>query len=590
MSRWGLILVVALLAATAGQISAGIVGSSATFDEPNHIARGAAIILTGDWRLSVAHPPLANILSGLPAVFSRALVVDSAVFGEAWDAAEIWDFAHHLFWVASPDPQRVIVLGRLPILALSLVLAVLAFAWASRLYGRRAGYLALALVAFEPNLLAHGGLATTDMAVTLFCALAFFALWRLMVRPTLGRLALAGVTFGALQVAKFSALVLLPAYALLLLIGPAVVRRETEPPPPRWPRALWVAVVRMVAIGAVGFVTIWAVYGFRTQPVLRHQPRHRMIERLVKSPAQQRRVVAILERTPLPARQYFVGLANAFGHQSGGHPAFLMGRSSERGWWHYFLVAIAIKTPIPLLIMIAWAAVISRRRWRGDEWFLIIPVAVILLSTVKWHINIGLRHILPIYPLLIIFAAKVWAEDGEGSRLPRGRRWGSSVLLGWLAAEAVFIFPQHLAYFNEFVGGPARGHRYLVDSNLDWGQDLIRLRREMERRQIEEVKLSYFGSALPERYGIEYKPLTGVSYSAQAALLPPEKWQQGCRPTDGWIAISATCLENVGGYLDRGLDFDWLKSHRPVAPAGYSILIYHIKPRKETASCRSDNR
>jgi len=337
-------------------------------------------------------------------------------------------------------------------------------------------------------------------------------------------------------------------------------------------------------------VTIWAMYGFRTQPVLQHQPRHRLIEKIIKNPVQRERVVAILERTPLPARQYFVGLANALGHQRGGHPAFLMGQSSERGWWHYFFVAIAIKTPIPLLILIAWAALLSRRWRRGDEWFLIIPVAVILLSTIQWHINIGLRHILPIYPLLIIFASKVWATPDGRPLLPRRRVWAASLLLAWFVGEAAFIFPQHLAYFNEFVGGPARGHRYLVDSNLDWGQDLIRLRREMERRNIDRVKLSYFGSALPERYGIDYQPLTGVSYSEQAALLPPEKWHQGCRPTDGWIAISATCLENIGGYLDDpALNFDWLKSHQPAGRAGYSILIYHIEPREDAALCHSDS-
>lgn len=588
MRRWAVLLALALMAAMAGQIAAGIVSNSATFDEANHIARGIAILVTNDWRLSVAHPPLANVMSGLAVMLSDVplLPLESA----AWRSAEIWDFAHRWLWIDAPDPQRLIVLGRLPILLLSLILALFAFLWASRLYGRPAAYLALALCAFEPNLLAHGGLATTDMAVTLFAALAMFQVWRLMSRPTLANLALAGITFGLMQVSKFSALVLVPAYALLLLIGPHVVTREGGAPRPRWPRALWTAIVRFAAIAAVAGVTIWAVYGFRVQPVLHHQPRHRLIERIIENPQQRERVVVILERTPLPARQYFVGLANAFSHQRGGHPAFLMGRSSERGWWHYFFVAIAIKTPIPLLILITWAVVISRRRRRGDEWFLIIPVAIILLSTVKWHINIGLRHILPIYPLLIIFASKVWATPDGQAALPRSRWWAVSLLLAWSVGEAVFIFPQHLAYFNEFMGGPARGQRYLVDSNLDWGQDLIRLRHEMERRNIDRVKLSYFGSALPERYGIEYEPLTGVSYSRQAALLPPEKWEQGCRPTDGWIAISATCLENIGGYLGSGLDFDWLKSYHPVGRAGHSILIYHIKPREDAACCPSDRR
>jgi hypothetical protein len=288
-----------------------------------------------------------------------------------------------------------------------------------------------------------------------------------------------------------------------------------------------------------------------------------------------------LARLPVPARQYLRGLMTVRGHEDKGHRAFLMGQRSSRGWWYYFLVVGAIKTPIPLLLLALAAAVVSLRRRERDEWFLLVPVAMWLLAASLSHLNIGLRHLLPIFPFLIVFASKVAAPGAVASRRP-WTRTAAGVALGlamiWQAVGTLRIAPQYLAYFNESIGGPAHGYKYVVDSNLDWGQDLGRLARWWEAEGRPPIHLSYYGSADPARYEIEYQPLPTVAFWDCAELLPEAHWAEASRPRSGWIVISATCLQNIGSYLGEDVNFDWLRAYDPVARVGHSILVYKIPP------------
>jgi hypothetical protein len=148
----------------------------------------------------------------------------------------------------------------------------------------------------------------------------------------------------------------------------------------------------------------------------------------------------------------------------------------------------------------------------------------------------------------------------------------------WQAVGTLRIAPQYLAYFNESIGGPAHGYKYVVDSNLDWGQDLGRLARWWEAEGRPPIHLSYYGSADPARYEIEYQPLPTVAFWDCAELLPEAHWAEASRPRSGWIVISATCLQNIGSYLGEDVNFDWLRAYDPVARVGHSILVYKIPP------------
>jgi hypothetical protein len=252
--------------------------------------------------------------------------------------------------------------------------------------------------------------------------------------------------------------------------------------------------------------------------------------------------------------------------------AFLMGERSEDGWWYYFPVTLALKTPVPLLVLLAVAVAlaVSGRLRSAHDGVLWLPVGVYLAVAMARSLNIGHRHLLPLYPFFFILAARavewLWLAPRPGAARSAGRAI-AVVLLAWYAAGTLRVHPHYLAYFNELAGGPDQGYRYLVDSNLDWGQDLPGLKAYLDRTGIETVKLSYFGTAEPAYYGIRGERLPGHPLAETTA--------RTVRPGEV-IAVSATNLQGV--YLDADPDAERLmrklRRLQPLAVIGHSIFVY----------------
>ncbi len=529
-------VVVLALVALAAQCYWSARTSSGTSDEPEHIVSGLVALRTGDFRMNAAHPPLMEVFCGAAAALADPppLPTDS----EAWRGAQQIRYANEYLWrgPAAERAVRMIFLARLPVIAVSLALACLVFLWARRLYGWLAASLAIVLYCLEPNILGHSSLATNDLAVTAGWAVCVFAYWRYLCSPSLPKIALVGVALGVAMLSKFSGALLLLVLPLLAGLHWSMFRRLSP----------WRLAGGLAAIIVISCLVIWAGYGFGLQPVSR-------------APGALR----------LPAGQYLAGMTYQVGHLQRGQPvAYLFGNVSTSGWWYYFPVAFLVKTSLPLLVLLGLA--IWRGKMRKDEWFLLVPVAVMLAAAVVQNLNYGLRHLLPIYPFLIIFAARLLAPPWAD----RHRRWipmAAAVLAVWVAAEAGLYAPQYLAYFNELTGGPAGGGRVLADSNLDWGQDLPRL-AAWQRHHPEATPLyfSYFGTSDPARYGVRAEPLLGLSPNYPLQSMGPDWAQESTTPRTGWIAISENCLRLVPWYY-------WLRDYRPVDHAGYSILIYHIE-------------
>ena len=212
----------------------------------------------------------------------------------------------------------------------------------------------------------------------------------------------------------------------------------------------------------------------------------------------------------------------------------------------------------------------SARAQKGawiDEAFLLIPATFVLGFFSMNHQSIGLRYVLPIYPFLFVIAsevARVAADRTSYTRLP------AAVLVSWLVVASWSIHPHYLAYFNELIGGPSNGYKYLVDSNLDWGQDLKGLKRFMQANAIHEIALSYFGTDSPARYGIQYRRLPSMILTDPNAGRPSPAPQAKSE----WVAISATNLQGV--YFEDESLFEPFARRRPVATIGYSIFVYHL--------------
>jgi hypothetical protein len=254
-----------------------------------------------------------------------------------------------------------------------------------------------------------------------------------------------------------------------------------------------------------------------------------------------------------------LGVGYFAAYERGGHEAYLLGMHSQQGWWYYFPLAFFFKTPVATLLAIALAIGLSlrtrRRRFPFPIWCMAVPLLIYLPLCLLTHINTGLRHLLPAYPFLFVLISAALLRLEWRLRNPA---LGLLALL--LVAESLSIHPHYTAFFNRLVGGPSSGPRYLADSNLDWGQDLKKLKSYLDQHAIPKVCLAYFGTADWGYYGIVSEP-----------LLDPQRAAPDCV-----LAVSATSLVDL--YVPKGT-FAWLRQQRPTARVGYSIYVYDLRPR-----------
>ncbi|RME31892.1 MAG: phospholipid carrier-dependent glycosyltransferase [Thermoflexia bacterium] len=536
-----LLLVSLLTGALFAQLSAHTRSSSITFDEGPHIAAGYAYLRTGDLRLQPVHihPPLANVLAAAPLLLQPDLPDPRRIDG--WEIASLSAVTDAVVW-QYPHPARLALATRLPIIGMTLLLAAVVGRWAADLWGPRGGLLALALLALDPNIVAHGSLVTTDMAVTLWGTAALFLAARALRRPRRGYAVGAGVALGLALASKVSALSLIPALLALALLAPVPLRQRLA------------ATLGGLALAAL---TLWAVYGFEV-----------------------RSVPGI--PFPLPAATHLEIYRSLQSHYRLGHPAFLLGQNRDHGWWYYFPVAFALKTPLPT-VLLALAALVGKpsphkspngqtfvsfvpfvvlRRWAPLTVFPLVYLASASFSTV----NIGYRHLLPVLPFLYILAGRVVRNTEYGVRIPYSVL--RIPLLLWLALGTLGVAPNYLAFFNELAGGPAGGYRYLVDSNLDWGQNLWQLRDWMRQNGVERVYYAHYSPARPEVYGV---PVDFLPPDWRAVPFTP------LDPAPGVYAIGATVLQGV--YTPDVNTYAWFRARPPLARLGYALFLYRVKPR-----------
>jgi hypothetical protein len=365
------------------------------------------------------------------------------------------------------DGGRRLWLGRLPTVALGLLLGWLVWHWARALFGARGGVLGLFLCTFCPNVLAHSHLVTTDLATALGMFAATYAFWRYRQRPGGWRLAVAAAAFGAAQLTKVTALFLVPIFLLILLIELvrarlAGVRAATSAGPGRVLRALLPAAALLAgAIVALGL-------GFAGEKMLTPLSGLAPVSRAFQALA----AVPLLRDVPLPVPlPYLTGLDMVTRDVHAGSPSYLHGRLSARGFWNYYLVAALIKLPagtLALLALAAWLAATGRVRVAAAEAFLLVPpVFLLAYLSFAFELQIGLRYLLPALPFLFVFAGRAAAW------LPAASPGGAAVglLAAWTGVSSLASHPRYIPYFNELIGGQSHGYRWLSDSNVDWGQD-----------------------------------------------------------------------------------------------------------------------
>lgn len=545
------ILIPVLLAVLAAQCLLSMRVKSVTYDEPFYISAGYVYLTRGRFELNREHPPLMKYFIGIPLLLQDCRPPEELA---DWTQApkRRMAFGRQFLFENRPDPDTLLFWARIPTVVVSLILAVFVWKWARRLYGTAAAGIALLLYCFSPNILAHSRLATLDLGNTATIFVAGYLLWRLYVNPGGRRVVWAGIALAAAFLIKYTAVVFV-ALVPVFLVGAVVHHRALhhEPKPtkrqhkrPRFrrpgvtggsaPRVGRLFLLTACVAGLVALVITFA-YGFQRFGLEQYVSGFNL---------------GVLSREQLT---------------KSGYQSFLWGHYSAAGFREYHFAAFLIKTPIPMLLLagasVARLMVRKYRRW-FDEMFLVAPILAILLITVPIQKNFGLRNILPVYPFLFVLAAgtlvSIW-------------RWRASKIVApilgcWYVFSAINIYPHYLPYFNELIGGPSRGIYYLDDSNIDWGQDLKQLVRYVRERQIQGLRLLFFGDYWLEPAARYY----GLPYVRMNVFREIE------HPQRGWYAISAHLLQRPQLSRKSDIRFDWLERFEPEAVIGHSIYVYHF--------------
>jgi len=531
------------------------------FDEPCHISAALEWLDRHTYKLDPVHPPLARVAIGLPLLLA----------GERYPSLPSDDpgtqdynvVGNHIIY-GSGHFARTLALARSSMLPFLVLEIVLVFLWTRREFGDLAGVLAAALFSTLPIVLAFAGLAYTDLPASCMQFALFFAFATWLDRPTTRSTVLLGIAAGFALLSKFTILLFFPAVAAALVLCKLLLSGYDE----THAKIDWRAWLGKASIaGAIAIIVLWAGYGFSVghvresmQLTPENMPSFQHFPGPVRSIARD----MVTSDWALPAPALLRGIADAWVLNKSGAQGYLLGKTKTGGWWYFFLVAVAVKTPLPFLIlyMVGFAALLARKRER--RWQALAPAVsaiAVLIVTMGVSYNAGLRHVLIVFPLLAVVggfgAAYLW-------QLPGRARFAGRFLLAasllWQGLASFGARSDYIAYFNPLAGKDP-SQVLLTGCDLDCGQDLYRLADELRAQHVSHVNIAMWSSAELSYMGLP-----------EMEVLPP------FHPVTGWVAISARSLRfgDVFHTTYPPHAFDWLNQYPPKEWVGKTIRLYYI--------------
>jgi hypothetical protein len=575
---------------------------SPTVDEPGSLVAAWVQFHFHDWRGDVENPALWQTLIavGLPGDLfhiDRSSAAWHSLLRNADEQAPI--ACRALYESPGVDPDALMRWAHLRMTIFGALLGIVVAWWAWRLRGAVAGVCALAVFCFDPTILAHSPMLKNDVPLALAGALFAASVWLLGERATIFRAICVWFFMSCAIMMKFSGVVAIFALAIAL-----VVRSMIREPWPVGSLVLQTVRKRLAFSGAVfvgallfAWVFVWACYSFQfaaapnsseqydfestLQSLARHQAFAASSNPFNASPAEidqfvrnwrpglSARVVLFANAHRLLPQSFLIGLlrTQAF---AAAREGYLCGQSSVTGWWYYFPLAFVFKTPVATLVGLALAIMVMFARLRrvkvASSWRIWAAVnfpGIYLLVSMGSNVNVGIRHILPVYPFVFIFLGV--AAAGAWNTAKRRGFLVVLILLGGLVVETLAFYPNYIQFFNVVWGGPRGGIRFLSDSNLDWGQDLPALAAWQSEHRDRALYLAYWGSADPRHYGITYVNLPGSTAAADLSAPGPGK------PA---YAIGAAILTNRFERKSHGDFLDLLVRRPPIAVLNGSIYIF----------------
>lgn len=602
----GVILAIMFILAVASMWNDSVI-----MDESPHITAGYSYLTHQDMRLNPEHPPLIKDLAALPLLFMHLKFPDN---GPEWknNINDQWTLGTQFLYESGNNPDKIIFWGRIGPILIMILLGFYIFKWAREEFGDKTALMALTLYSFSPTILAHGRFVTTDIGAAAGIFISTYYFVKFLRDKTPKSFIFSSLTFGLAILAKFSTFLLFPFFGLLALLY-GFIQLDVSIKVRLW-NSFKNGILSACVIAAGFIFIVGPVYQFH---VWNYPPeRQKSDMTTILSSFGNRKIAdtAIwMAGVPglRPFAQYAFGLMMVGQRATGGNTTYFEGEVSAAGWLSYFPTVYLIKEPLAKHIMILIAiygfiklfiANTARRKreepsiisalthWAKNnihEVAMLGFIGLYWIVTLRSNLNIGIRHIIPTFPLVyVLISAEInkWAmmkkeifdtskipfsavKDTIGSYLKIFSRYAIvALLLAWYALSSVSVFPSFLAYFNELSGGPKNGYKHVVDSNLDWGQDLKRLAQYVEKNHIDKIAIEYFGGGSPKYYlGDKFIP-----------------WQSSKGSYHGYFAVSATLLQNAMGTPAPGLQikpqdtYSWLKNKQPVAVIGYSIFIYKL--------------
>ncbi len=553
--------VLTLLVVQAAQMIYVVHRESPTFDEGDHMFAGYMMMHTGDYGLNPEHPPLVKLLAVLPLA-----------------GADLWvpplqgrDFKMEAYlsgrdWLARNDGAsgRMVLKMRLAAGILALALSLMVFFATREWFGTTAALVALVLVVFDPNVLAHSALVTTDIGVSLFFLASIFAFYRYAKQPGIARLITAGVAAGLLLATKHSGVLLAPMLVLLILWEVVCAPQET-----RGKTALRLAGA-LAGIVVIGTVVLWAFYGFRYSARPAGLALSTTIEEYVQplSSFNAHAVLTIAHLHLLP-ESYLIGLVDVK-RMAQFYPTFVLGKQYAHALWWYFPVVLLIKTTLGLLALLAVAcfAIVTGKLHRGRELaYVLIPMVVYFGIAVAAGMDIGARHLLPVYTFAFVLAGAGIAALAAQSR---GWRWAGAALVTAHVVSSLTVFPNPMAYANEAWGGAKNTHNLLSDANVDWAQQLYQVKAWQDRNPGVECWFAYFAypEIDPATYGITCHRLPNIDtlWLGEAEVTPPK--------VNGAVLISAGDLSGCEWPSGKVSPYGAFQKMEPAEVIDDAVFVY----------------
>lgn len=578
------LLVISLLLLHANLVAYSATRHSPNLNEPGHLVAGMSHWKFQGFALYRVNPPLVRMVaSAIPAFFMEIKTNWKNYSKNSGVPRPVFKIGSDFVIANGVNSYWIFTIARWACIPFSLLGGYVCYCWAKDLYGPMAGLISLSLWCFSPNILAHAQFITPDCGATAMGITSSYLFWKWLNTKSWATALLSGFVMGLALLTKTTWIILFGLWPLLWLGWQFIDKESLDKY--SWKKQL-VQLTTVLTL-ALFILNLGYLFGGTFTKLKDFRFVSKSLSGQVTSTPKTKSTVSIktanrFNKTwageipvPLP-KDFLVGLdiqKKAF--ENFGRESYLRGEFKERGWWYYYLYALAIKVPIGYWIIFCLASIHAIVCWSGKaslQNLLVLgsPVLVILiLVSSQTGFSHHLRYVLLIFPFIFVWMGQcvIWLSKTKLIR--------SSILLisfVWAISSSLYYYPHSLSYFNELVGGPLKGHEHLINSNIDWGQDLLLLKEWIEEHpEARPMHVCYYGTL--NYYGQRDIIALGVDYPLP--LINTEE-NPNFAPPPGWYAISVNYLKGYGWKQPKN-GFKYFQKYVPVGKAGYSIYIFHIQ-------------